>query len=65
MNGSPRTPVLPPRPSAPARSVRQWIRRAFPLADGVTYVIAGGALAATWLVVELLDRVAAYLAGVL
>ena len=51
-------PVEAARPSA-----RDWIRRVFPLADGVTYVIAAGVLAVVWIGTELLDSLAAHLAG--
>ena len=51
-------PVEATRPST-----RDWIRRVFPLADGVTYVIAAGVLAVVWIGTELLDSLAAHLAG--
>lgn len=58
-------PLRTPQPSAAAPPTRQWIRRVFPLADGVTYAIAAGALAAVWLVAESLESLAAHLAGAL
>ena len=45
------------------RSARDWVRRAFPLADGVTYLIAVGVLAVVWLGSELFDALAAHLTG--
>ena len=35
---------------------RAWVRRAFPLADGVTYVYAAAVMAATWIGADLLDQ---------
>jgi len=47
-----------------APSLRRRIRRAFPLADGVTYAIAAGSLTAVWIVAELLEVFGTHLAGV-
>lgn len=44
-------------------SAGDWIRRVFPLADGVTYLIAAGVLAVVWIGTDLLDSLAAHLAG--
>ena len=49
----------------PSPSLRQRIRRAFPLADGVTYVYAAGVLAMTWVAGDLLDRLLAVLGSAL
>ena len=51
-------------PSSSAResdTAREWVRRAFPLADGVTYVYAAGVMAATWIGADLLDKLGAAL----
>lgn len=42
-------------------SAREWVRRAFPLADGVTYVYAAGVMAATWVGADLLEKLGAAL----
>lgn len=52
----------PRRPSSTSPT-RAWIRRVFPLADGVTYLIAAGVLASTWTASALLEALAAHLAG--
>ena len=48
-----------------APTLRQRIRKAFPLADGVTYVYAAGVMAATWIGADLLDKLGAAALGIL
>ncbi len=48
-------------PLADAPSVRQRMRRAFPLVDGVTYAIAAGVLTVVWVGTDLLERLAVHL----
>lgn len=53
---------IPTRRQA-ASGAQQRVRKAFPLADGVTYAIAAGALAAVLTITQLLEAVGAHLAG--
>ena len=58
---STRTRAESARPGTDPRRAawRAWVRRAFPLADGVTYLYAAAVLGSTWGATEALDRLAA------